>query len=64
MKRGVLLPVAAICLIVGFIFTGQGLGYIKGSVMTGSTFWEVVGIVLLVAGLGLGGLALRKRPGA
>ena len=35
--------------LVGVIFIGQGLGYIGGSRMTGSSFWAVVGAVLLVA---------------
>jgi len=41
--------VAALMAIVGLIFLGQGLGYIGGSSMTGSSFWAVVGAVLLVA---------------
>jgi hypothetical protein len=36
---------------VGVIWTLQGLGYLKGSSMTGQSFWAIVGPV--VAGLGV-----------
>ena len=48
---------AAILLGVGIIFTGQGAGLIHGSSMTGSSFWLVVGILMIVAALVL----LRRR---
>ena len=38
-------------LVIGAVWTFQGLGYLEGSVMTDSTFWAVVGP--LVAGLGV-----------
>jgi hypothetical protein len=41
--------IAAMLALVGLVFLGQGLGYIGGSSMTGSTFWAVVGALLLVA---------------
>jgi hypothetical protein len=46
--------IAAILLIVvGLIWTGQGFGLIQGSVMTGSLFWAIAGLVCLVAGAAL-----------
>ena len=43
--------VAAILLLVaGIIWTGQGLGWIGGSFMTGSAFWAVMGLICIVAG--------------
>jgi hypothetical protein len=46
--------IAAILLIlIGLVWTGQGFGFIKGSFMTGSMFWAVVGLVCLVAGVAL-----------
>ena len=49
--------------LLGAVWIGQGLGYIKGSFMTGSAFWGWTGAVCLVAGLILigGGLRLRRR---
>jgi hypothetical protein len=42
--------VAAVLLIVGAIFLGQGLGFIPGSPMTGQPFWAVVGMIMLAIG--------------
>lgn len=46
------LPVAlgALMLLVGAVWTFQGLGYLEGSPMTGVEVWAVIGP--LVAGLG------------
>lgn len=41
-------PIAVVVALVGAIFLGQGLGYIGGSAMTGSSFWAVVGGLLLI----------------
>jgi glucose dehydrogenase len=47
--------------LVGLIWLGQGVGLIGGSAMSGSSFWAIVGVVLLVAA---GGVVLRemRRP--
>ncbi|MHB8508994.1 MAG: LPXTG cell wall anchor domain-containing protein [Candidatus Dormibacteria bacterium] len=47
MKLASLLP-AALLLGIGVIFTGQGLGIIRGSSMTGSPFWMVVGLLMII----------------
>lgn len=52
MRRGALAAVAVMLLLVGAVFTGQGFGLIPGSFMTGSLFWAVVGIAMIVAGCG------------
>lgn len=58
------LPVAlgALMVIIGGIWTFQGLGVIKNSAMTGVALWAVLGP--LVAGLGVALLivGLRSRP--
>lgn len=41
--------IAALMLLLGGIWVGQGLGVIRGSFMTGSPFWGTVG-VLVIAG--------------
>ena len=41
-------------LLTGAVFTGQGLGYIKGSYMTGDMSWFLIGLVMVVVGLVLG----------
>jgi uncharacterized membrane protein YhhN len=42
-----------VLVVIGAVWVGQGLDLIKGSSMTGSTFWAVVGGACIVAGLGL-----------
>ena len=43
--------VAALMVLVGALWTGQGLGWIGGSAMTGESTWAIVGPI--VAGLGV-----------
>jgi glucose dehydrogenase len=43
------LAIALILALVGLVWIGQGIGAIGGSAMSGSPFWAVVGLVLLVA---------------
>ena len=52
------LPIAIAVGLVGSVFTLQGIGVLGGSSMTGSSFWAVVGLALLVAA---GILAWRAR---
>ena len=47
---GVLRIVAILLILAGLVWTGQGFGLIQGSVMTGSAFWAVMGLICLVAG--------------
>jgi hypothetical protein len=46
------LSVAALMVLVGGVFTGQGLGWISGSTMTGDDTWAIIGPI--IAGLGVG----------
>jgi hypothetical protein len=39
--------VAAILLLVGLVWVGQGTGRIAGSAMSGVSFWAAVGVVLV-----------------
>ena len=43
----------AALVLTGAVWVGQGLNLIKGSSMTGSTFWAVMGAVCVAAGLGV-----------
>jgi hypothetical protein len=52
--------IAAVLALVGVIFVGQGLGYIGGSSMTGSSFWAIVGAILVVAAVVL--VWMARRP--
>ena len=41
----------ALLFLTGVVWIGQGTDLITGSSMTGSTFWAVMGVVCVVAGL-------------
>ena len=41
----------ALLFLTGVVWIGQGSNLISGSSMTGSTFWAVMGVVCLVAGV-------------
>jgi hypothetical protein len=49
--RVVGLVVALLMVVVGGVWTFQGLGYVEGSSMTGEDTWAIIGP--LVAGLGV-----------
>ena len=52
----------AIMVIVGLVWTLQGLGYLEGSPMTDQTLWAVLGPLLAGLGVGLIVVAVRRRP--
>ena len=54
--------VAALLALVGLTFIGQGLGYIGGSAMSGSSFWAIVGVILVVVAGFVAWIAFRARP--
>ncbi len=65
MSRGLAVALGVVLLLVGALWTLQGLGYVGGSVMSGVTFWAVVGPLVALLGLLLavvGGRG-RRRPG-
>jgi hypothetical protein len=49
MRRG-LIVVRVLAILVGVVFFFQGIGVLKGSSMTGESFWLWVGVILVVAG--------------
>ncbi|MFL6131624.1 MAG: hypothetical protein ACJ72A_02415 [Nocardioidaceae bacterium] len=51
MGTRVAVTVGVLMLVVGALWTFQGLGYLKGSPMTGVQTWAVIGPI--VAGLGV-----------
>jgi hypothetical protein len=48
-------------LLVGAAWIGQGLGYIKGSFMTGAMQWFWIGLACAVVGAGLLVFSARRR---
>ena len=53
------LIVAVVLALVGLVWVGQGIGIIHGSTMTGSSFWAVVGVLLLLLAVAI--LAWERR---
>jgi hypothetical protein len=49
--RAVGLAIAGLMVLVGALWTGQGLGWIGGSSMTGEDTWAIIGPI--TAGLGV-----------
>lgn len=61
MSRAVGITLGAVLVVMGAVFTIQGLGYLAGSPMTGVTLWAVVGPVLALVGLVLVVRSVRNR---
>lgn len=58
----ILFPVVGVVLVlVGLVWTLQGANVIGGSFMTGSRLWLVIGVVCVIAGVGLLGRAISAR---
>jgi hypothetical protein len=54
--------VAGVLLVVmGGVWTLQGLGVVGGSVMSGDRTWAVIGPLVAVAGLVVIGIGVRRR---
>ena len=51
--RWVLVIVGGLMVLMGGVWTLQGIGVLPGSFMTGQTFWAVAGLLTLVAGAAL-----------
>jgi hypothetical protein len=58
-RRGIGIPLGVVMVVFGALFTFQGLGYVGGSAMTGSSFWAIAGP--LIAGLGVALLIVSAR---
>jgi len=61
MKKPVLFVAGGVLALLGLLFTLQGAGVIKGSAMSGTTFWTVAGPVIIVVGLAVASVGVRGR---
>jgi hypothetical protein len=59
MRRALMVGSGVLITIAGVIFAVQGLGYLHGSVMTGTTLWAVLGPIIAIVGLCVVALGLR-----
>ncbi|WP_433538179.1 hypothetical protein ACQPZK_10940 [Micromonospora sp. CA-249363] len=61
MRGWLTLTLGLLAVVIGAVWTVQGLGYVSGSVMTDQTLWVVVGPIVALAGLVALWLGLRSR---
>ncbi|HEX5332166.1 MAG TPA: hypothetical protein VFW79_05940 [Cellulomonas sp.] len=61
MSKAVGIALGAVLVVMGAVFTVQGLGYLAGSPMTGVTLWAVIGPVVALVGLVLVVRSVRRR---
>lgn len=65
MKGWLPLTLGLLAVVLGAVWTVQGLGYVSGSVMTDQRIWVLLGPLLVLVGLGalwFGMRARRPRP--
>ena len=63
MGRQVLIVLGVVMLLVGGLWTLQGLGYVGGSAMSGSQTWAIIGPIVAGLGVALVIVALQRRGG-
>jgi hypothetical protein len=55
------ITIGVLMVVIGAVWTFQGLGYLKGSAMTGVQTWAVVGPIVAGLGVALAYVGLRGR---
>jgi len=58
--RTAVVVIGVLLILVGLVWIGQGLGFVKGSVMTGQLMWALIGIVLAIVGAVLAVFGIRR----
>ncbi|MFL6090228.1 MAG: hypothetical protein ACJ71Z_08820 [Aeromicrobium sp.] len=61
MRRVVPVVLGFVAAVIGVVWTLQGLGYLKGSPMTGVSYWAVVGPILAGFGVALAIVGIRRH---
>jgi len=58
----ILVGVGIVLVLLGGLWLLQGVGILGGSVMTGQMFWAIIGAILLIVGIALCVLGVRRKP--
>lgn len=61
MKKALPLVLGGLMIVVGLVWTLQGLGYLTGSPMTGVALWAILGPLVAGFGLALMIIGIRGR---
>jgi hypothetical protein len=61
MRKAVRVGVGVLLVLLGAVWTVQGLGYLEGSFMTGQKLWTAIGALAVVGGVALVVTGLRKK---
>ncbi|WP_336216619.1 hypothetical protein [Nonomuraea sp. LPB2021202275-12-8] len=62
-KAWIFLAIGVLLALTGLVWTLQGVGIVGGSVMSGVTTWAIIGPIVLVIGLVLALVGLRRLRG-
>jgi hypothetical protein len=62
-KKSLLALAGAVLVVVGGVWTFQGLGYLAGSPMTGVTAWAIIGPIVAGFGVALVIVGFRGQRG-
>lgn len=61
MGKKLSIGLGVLLVLVGAVWTTQGLGYLQGSFMTGERLWTAIGLLCVGAGLWLAISGARKK---
>lgn len=59
MKNGLWTALGVVLVLIGAIWTLQGLGFLAGSSMTGVTMWAIIGPIVAIVGVLVIGRGVR-----
>ena len=51
MSKNLRAGLGVLLILMGLVWTIQGLGYLAGSVMTGVAFWAIIGPIVAIIGV-------------
>ncbi|MEV1247219.1 hypothetical protein ACIBO2_21480 [Nonomuraea sp. NPDC050022] len=60
MKAWIFLVLGVLLVLMGALWTLQGLGIVGGSVMSGVTLWAIIGPIVLIVGAVVAILGIRQ----
>lgn len=61
MRKPGLVFAGVIVALMGLVFTLQGVGVLKGSSMSDTTFWSIAGPVIMLAGFAVAAAGFRRK---